>query len=218
MWGGEAARQPGWIAERILQLELHPVPLLVWHNSLTIFARFDRYAQMAEGISGITWIEVSRPQEDGLLRPSDLPALSMETKSQIVPALSIQPVQGRIPYGVITSGIDGTTALLIHAPTELIFAVPSNATTLEVEYVIPENVYAEADFDGLMLVVEAWDGEEESSTLVRDWMPPGEGSVSRRHEFSLSETNARKIMLRVEPGPFNRNAFDQAWLKSIRFR
>ena len=215
---GEAGRQSKWVAQRVLQLELHPFPLFVWSDTITVYSRMDRYEQLAEQLRGITWGEISVPEDDGMVQPKDLPALSAEVRDQIAPALSALPDWGRFPHGVNISEVDGSTSLLVHAPTELAFRIPEGATRIELAYIIPAHVYLEPNFDGLTVVLELWGWDERQAVLLRDWMPSGGQSVARVHEIDLARKKAELVLLRVEAGPANLDAFDQAWLKSFRFR
>lgn len=215
---GEASRQPEWVAARVVQLELHPVPLFTWNSTITFYARPEHYLVMAEKLRDIPWGEIALPDDNGMVRPMDLPALTEHVRAQITPALSALPDAGRFPHGVIISEIDGSTSLLVHAPTELGFRVPEGARAIDFEFIVPSHVYDEPHFDGLTVVFETWGPSERQAILFREWMPPGKASGAQQHNLSLNRENPEWLLLRVEAGPTNRDAFDQAWLKSIRFR
>ncbi len=214
---GEASRQPRWVTQRILQLDLHAVPLLVWNHAITVFARFDRYAEMAARVREIELAEISVPEDDRMVSPQLLPVLSALVQEQISPALDVIPIAGNFPHGVIVADIEGSKALLVHAPTELLFTVPADSRSVTVSYVVPSNVYAERDFDGLMVRFELWDSTARPVSLSRDWISPEEGHAPRNLVLALPEGDSRQLLLRVGAGPFNRPAFDQAWLKTLHF-
>ena len=215
---GEAGRQSKWVAQRVLQLELHPFPLFVWSDTITVYSRMDRYEQLAEQLRGITWGEISVPEDDGMVQPMDLPVLAADARDQIAPALAVPPTRGQFPHGVIISEIDGSTSLLVHAPTELAFRIPPGTRSVELEFVVPAHVYDEVHFDGLTVIFEIWGRELRQDIILREWMPPGTASAARKYHLPLNGEGLEWVLLRVEAGPSNRDAFDQAWLKSFDFR
>jgi Ca2+/Na+ antiporter len=214
---GEASRQPDWISQRILELELHPVPLLVWHHEVTFFARYDRYAEMSAIAREVELAEVTLPEDDRILEPAELPILTAADREQITSALDPLPEAAFFPHGIILGHVEGEQSLLVHAPTDLLYAIPAGARAVQLAYAVPANVYAERDFDGLMVVVEVVDDEGNREILSRDWMSPIEGHSPRGLTLDLPARSFTALLFRVEPGPFNQPAYDQAWLQHLRF-
>lgn len=214
---GEASQQSDWIATRFLQLDLHPVPLLIWNHSITLFARADRYAEMLARVRKINLTEISIAGDDPARSPERLPMLSSAVRAQIQPALEETPVAGNFPHGVSVTFIEDSEALMVHAPTELLFSIPEGSRSVALAYFIPKEVYDQRDFDGLMVVIELWNPAGQFVTVSSDWMSAQEGYSPRDLVLLLPEGSYRQLLLRVEAGPFNKTAYDQAWLRSLRF-
>lgn len=216
---GEASRQSRWISQRIEQLELHPVPLLVWNDDLTVFARFDRYGELQAMLTDVELVEVKIPDQVGIARPEDVAPLEPDVQTQIAEAVHATPLAGDFPHGLIFAEMDGKQHFLVHAPTHLVFAIPAGAEAVDISYLMPPNVFAERDFDGLMVVVESWDSPSGRHTvLARDWVSAEGRAEVRDRTLDLRETGGDRLLIRVEPGPFDNSAFDQAWLESVQFR
>lgn len=217
---GESRKHVDWTLQRIRDFQLQLFPLFTWENEATVYAARSVYQQYREvverdmsGRDGVTLDPLTKIEN--LVPAVPLAGTPLvEGMSNLDPV----PVSGSLPYGVDYRYIDGVKYLFAHAPTELFFDLPPNASRVEIGYRMDAGVYGKPGFDGVYVVVEAREQGKRPEVLHEEWLTP-DGSRAPRHKvFLLKGNNRGQLVVRFLPGPANSNAYDWSLLEYLRIR
>lgn len=214
---GESRIHSEWVSERIEDMALWPMALFETATEITVYARADRWRQMREVIA----------QGDfaGITLSSELPKSPVEERMPTVgsPAEAVfakagmYPISSVFPFGVGGYRDPESWVVSTHAPTEIYFEIPATATKLKFQFGLGDGVTEQRDFDGLGVNVELIHPDGRATVIHSEWMAPKTDRVIREVEVDLPSDRPTLMLYHVVPGPQNQNAYDQAWLRYLRF-
>ena len=213
----ESRIQSDWLSNRIEDLGLWPVPLFETDSAVTAYARADRYGAMRA--------KVAAGEFAGIRLLSDQPKAPLEDRVLTAGSsfeadfdrLEIHPVSIVFPFGVGIYDDEEGSVLSTHAPTEMYFEIPPAATKLRFQFGLGDDVVNQQGFDGLGVNVELIHPDGTGSVIHSEWVPHGTDRPTRDVEVSLPTERSSRLLYHVVPGPQNQNAYDQAWLRYLRF-
>lgn len=214
---GESRVHSEWVGERIEDLALWPLPLFETDTAITVYARADRWRQMREIIAqgefaGITLsTEPPKAPVEARIPTVGSPAESVFSQAEMHPISSV------FPFGV--GGYEDAEGWVVstHAPTEIYFEVPASATRVRFGFGLGDGVAEQPDFDGLGVNLELVHPDGEATLIHSEWMAPRTDRIAREIVVNLPDERPDQLLYHVVPGPQNRNAYDQAWLRYLRF-
>lgn len=215
---GASRVQPRWLAERIEQLNLWPVPLFEWAGQVDVYAAKTRYQEFRERLVGTEFSLVEQDASQEFLPAAERVLLSTLPEFEKLISLGIEAHEGVLPYGISMVENMGQQALLFHAVSELHFLVPEGATQVELRYGVNPDAYNHVDFDGMAIRLDFMDETGNPVPLYFDWLSPEAEPAMVHQEISLPINSYDTLVLRALPGPRQSSAFDQGVLQYLRFK
>ncbi|MCF3652096.1 hypothetical protein [Synoicihabitans lomoniglobus] len=214
---GDSRDHPQWVVERISDMGLAPTPLFTLENRVTAYARADRYVEMQKLLESEIPPGVVMDQSQRLTPVENRIQISGTALADEIGETGITPLFGVLPFGVLINYYDGNAVLLAHATTELYFEIPKDADTVTFDYLVNPNSYQEEAFDGVSVQAELVAKDGSIISLYTDWMSPRGDQSERNIKLDIPRGVASMLLFRVLPGPRGSNAFDQVWLRYLRF-
>lgn len=207
-----------WIAQRIIDFRLHPVPLFTHEPNAVIYAGEDVYLGYQVVLMSDHYAGVTVNGESPIKASLEVQPLGAAHFSNVFGDMSPTPERGVLPFGLWFLHEGPRHIFMAHTPTELFFPIPAGATRVEIIYRVYERAYEQPGYDGVQFVVEYHPPDGAARTLLDDWMGPNlpvDRRGSRTQVLPLPAGARGEVVVRTLPGPQNNGAFDWALIERL---
>lgn len=214
---GDARSRLRLLAKRVDQLELKPEPLFEWDNLVTVYARRDLYDAYATRLQEANFAQITLPLPIQLSAPDEREALTDLPQFDQARALDFTAHSGVLPHGISIVWSRERDVLLMHATSELFFAIPEGATHVSLRCWVNPDVYDQADFDGMNMKLLSLDDDERPTLVYSLWISPEAGPEIYELRVPLPNPRHQTLVLQALPGPSGSAAYDQGLLEYLKF-
>jgi hypothetical protein len=221
---GEMRKDPGFFKPLIQRLRLHPAVVLLSDDSVLYLAesRLNEALPRLEAMSLSTFhFGAPAPIDEGVVSRMRYLTAALKDK-QLVAMMHPAPLQIIHPFGLALHTVEGRTVFNAHAPTDLIFGIPAQATQITADYgVLPDAYAGKNETDGMEFRVEIVRPDGARTTIASVYLDPQRRAGdrgTRQMNVPLPAGTTGEIWLRTLPGPAGSMACDWAYWAKIEIR
>ena len=136
--------------------------------------------------------------------------------------MSPHPVQVRAPFGISNGTVDGKRVFTAHAPTEVVFALASEVTSVTAAFGVAPEAYENGhSLDGVKFLVELVRTDGTRTTLFEKFLDPSRRPDDRgthRVNFKLLDASSGRLIFSALPGPANNISFNWAYWAEVAIK
>ncbi len=221
---GELRKYPQALNPVFTRLALPSSPFFASSDTLVYFAE-DRLSLAGSALQRLP-LKRFRVAAAGDADDANIPRQRAFAAELVDPELTsmMQPKPSSVihPFALSSHEQEGRRVFGAHAPTDLIFAMPQNATVIEAEFAILASAYEGSNYtDGVEFRVEHVSDKGDRLVLFSRFLQPGENSVDRGLKtlrVPLPSARDGQIWLRTLPGPHRNIACDWAYWARIEIK
>lgn len=213
-----------WLRER-LGLAAHPVLRTDASDVLVPAATFEHVRATVHSHDQLYTLvapEPGPPPEPSPAANEPTPATPAPPPSEPFVMMRPHPFRHRVPYDLAAHGVDGRPHFFAHAPTELEFHVPANATEVVLEFFMPEGAYTDkGDTDGAEVALTVVRPSGETEEIYRRLLEPRRVAGDRREVVAAVPLRAppgSTLRFESRPGPAGRSNFDWVYVRRLEIR
>ena len=121
------------------------------------------------------------------------------------------PIQYEAHVPVSENTLDGHQLIVLHAPSEMIFNMPANATEVSGMFGFVPGAYTSGGNTNGAEFVVYWSNGSQNVELFRRFLDPVHNTGDRglqSFKVSLASVSGGRLYLRIEPGPYGNFAWD----------
>lgn len=218
---GTARDRKDWIEQRIKDFDLNPAPLFTHEQGATAYAANDVYASFLQILLSDRYAGVKVTGQNPIEATTQIQPLGAKLFAKVFAEMSPTPERGVLPFGLWLLHEDRHRVFMAHTGTDLYFAIPARATTVEIVYRVYEKAYENQGFGGVRFVVEYHSPGGEVVKLLDDWMGPelpAPARGNRTRVLPLPANAKGEVVVHTLPGPDHNGAFGWALLEKLSIR
>lgn len=189
-----------------LRLGMEPRPALQVDRTSVFFMRQDRVPNFMTRLRGT-----------GLFK-----AVAMLEDPKMFSMMSPMPYRVEAEYGLELFDHGHGPSLSAHAPTDLYFEIPENASRVTIEFgMLPGAYTGRGDSDGVEFAIVLRRSNGADTVLFSKFLNPvlnESDRLEKRGEAQLPPDAQGQVLVRTLPGPDKRNNFDWGYWKLVEIR